>query len=80
MPHSTFNVEFYRKLDELLELHTGTLTGREPLNSLEEWDSLAVVGFIAMVDRTYGVIISPTSIVACRTVDDLAGLLRESGK
>jgi acyl carrier protein len=71
-------VDFYRKLEELLDISPGTLTGREPLSSLKAWDSLAILGFISWADREYGLAIPPTSIPKCRTVDDLAGLLSES--
>jgi acyl carrier protein len=74
------SVNFYRKLEELLDIAPGTLTGPEPLSSLDAWDSLAVLGFISLADREYGLVIPPTSIPKCRTVDDLAGLLSESGK
>jgi acyl carrier protein len=74
------SLAFYRKLEELLDIAPGTLTGREPLSSLDAWDSLAVLGFISLADREYGLAIAPTSIPKCRTVDDLAGLLSESGK
>jgi acyl carrier protein len=66
--------EFLSLLDELLELSPGTLKGSELLGSLEGWDSLAVMSFIAMVDEHSGLTVSPKAIVACKTVDDLAKL------
>jgi acyl carrier protein len=74
------SVAFYRKLEELLDMAPGILNGREPLSSLDAWDSLAVLGFISLADREYGLAIPPASIPTCRTVDDLAGLLSESSK
>ena len=47
--------EFLLALDEMLELDPGTLTGDETLESLEAWDSLAVISFIALVDEKTGV-------------------------
>jgi acyl carrier protein len=73
------SVAFYR-MEEPLDISPGTLTGRELLRNLQAWDSLAVFGFISWADRDYGLVIPPTSIPKCRTVDDLAGLLSESGK
>ncbi len=68
------NSEFLAQLDELLELPAGTLKGPELLGSLEGWDSLAVLSFIAMVDEHFGQPVSPKAIVACKTVDDLGKL------
>jgi acyl carrier protein len=66
--------EFFTQLDELLELPAGTLKGPEPLSSLEGWDSLAVMSFIAMLDEHSGQTVSAKAIVACKTVDDLSRL------
>jgi acyl carrier protein len=72
--------EFYRKLDEVLDIPPGTLKGGESLNEFDGWDSMAMLGFIALADETYGVTIPAKRIPGCRTVDDLAGLIIEFGK
>lgn len=66
--------EFLRKLAELLELPPGSLTGPEALAGLENWDSLAVMSFMAMVDEQCGVAVAPKQLAACKTVDDLLQL------
>ena len=72
--------DFYRKLEEVLDVAPGTLKGGEALSSLDMWDSMAVLGFIAMADESYGAIIPPKRVPECRTVDNLAELVREYGK
>jgi acyl carrier protein len=72
-------VAFFAHMDELLELPAGTLRGPEELSSVEEWDSLAVLSFIALLDETYGVTVAPKQIVACKTMDDLAALAGNRG-
>jgi acyl carrier protein len=72
--------EFYKKLDEILDIPTGTLKGGESLNEFDGWDSMAMLGFIALADEIYGIAIPAKRIPACRTVDDLAGLIVEFGK
>jgi acyl carrier protein len=69
--------EFYRNLDELLEVDSGTITGGDLLADLEAWDSVTVVSFIAMADEKYGVNIPIKRIVECRSVDDLAAVVSE---
>ena len=66
--------ELLRKLEELMDLEPGALTGQESLAELEGWSSLAVIGFIAMADED-GVAVSPSSIAKCKTVGDLVGLI-----
>jgi acyl carrier protein len=62
-------------LDDLLENDPGTLKGEENLGSLRGWDSLAVIGFIALLDQHFGVSVPSRKILECKTVADLAGLV-----
>jgi len=55
-------------------LDPGTLKGDEPLTRLSRWDSLAIMGFIAILDERFALIIPASKITACRTVADLVAL------
>jgi acyl carrier protein len=66
---------FLLLLDGLLELEPGTLRGDETLISIEGWDSLVVISFMALVDEHFGINLQPRKIVECSTLADLAGLL-----
>ena len=66
-------------LDELLELEPGTLTGNEELGGLENWDSLAVMGFIQLADERCGRRLTGQAITSCRSVNDLVALLGGDG-
>ena len=66
---------FLIAMDELLELDLGTLSGSEQLSSIGSWDSLAVLGFIALVDQKFGIVLSPASIGDANTINDLMVLL-----
>lgn len=66
--------EFYLQIDELLELDSGTIQGSEDLSGLPRWDSLAVMGLIAVLDRNFGIRASGERITACRNVADLVAL------
>lgn len=63
-------------MDNLLELSSGTLHGPENLDDLENWNSLAMVEYIALVDSGTGAKVSPRQIRDCETVNDLAALAR----
>jgi acyl carrier protein len=67
--------EFLLQLDNVIEAPPGTLKGREKLADLPAWDSLAVLGFIGMVDDKFKVQLSGKDISACQSVSDLAQLL-----
>jgi len=62
-------------MDNLLELPADTLRGAENLDDLENWNSLAMVEYIALADSN-GAKLSPRQIRECNTVDDLAQLAK----
>ncbi|MGQ9371562.1 acyl carrier protein [Azospirillum sp. A39] len=66
--------DFLLALDEMLELDPGTLTGAEELESLDDWDSLAVISFIALVDEKLGIVVEGEKLANARTVGDLLTL------
>lgn len=71
--------EFLSQLDAVLELPAGSLSGPERLEDLAQWDSGAMIGFIALADDHNGIRISPRQIANCATVDDLLTLAQVPG-
>jgi acyl carrier protein len=66
--------EFLLLIDELLEEAPGTLSGTERLQELEMWDSMTALGFIALLDEKFNVIVSGDDLSNCKTVNDLIQL------
>tara|TARA_B100000315_G_scaffold253164_1_gene291404 strand:+ start:422 stop:643 length:222 start_codon:yes stop_codon:yes gene_type:complete len=67
--------KFMALLEELLELEQGSIKPSDQLDQLEDWDSLAVIGFLGGVDKHFGITLDPEKVVACQTVNDLNKLL-----
>lgn len=67
--------ELLQMLEEIVEADPDTLTGEELIEDLENWDSLAVVNFIALVDENFGITLSPEKIMNSKTVNELVSLL-----
>ena len=67
--------EKINKIEEMLEIDENTLTLDTELNSLDEWDSVAILSTIVMLDEEFGKIIKGTDIKACKTVADLVNLM-----
>lgn len=67
--------EFLLLLDELLENDPGAIKGSDALASFARWDSLAVIGFIALLDQHFGLSVPASKILECKTVADLAALV-----
>jgi acyl carrier protein len=70
--------EFLGLLEQQWDLAKGSLSGDMPLESLDCWDSLAVIGFVAVADEHFSVALTTKQISACRTVEDLGRLLGPS--
>ncbi|MEI6491218.1 MAG: acyl carrier protein [Verrucomicrobiota bacterium] len=66
--------QFYRDLEEMLELDPGTIKGDESLDTLN-WDSMAVVMFIALADKNHGVAVSAGDVRKAASVADLFAIL-----
>jgi acyl carrier protein len=72
--------DFLRNLGEVLETPADTsLSGSERLADLEGWNSLAMVGFIALADEHFGRTLSPRQFASCETVEDLCRLVGIGG-
>ena len=69
--------DFLAEIEKIVEAKAGTLKGDEPLSSVQGWDSMATMGFIAMCDSRLGIIVSPQKLAECRTLGDLTRLVQE---
>lgn len=58
-------------LEETLDVEEGTLTSETALDDLEEWDSIAALSLIVMLDEQFEKTISGNEIKALRTVSDI---------
>lgn len=67
--------QFLEMLTEILEADAGTITGDEDLENLSNWDSLAVITFIAAVDEKMNFVVSGEQLSKAKTVGDLMALV-----
>lgn len=68
--------EFLDELAVVLDMDEGSLTGAEVLEELAEWDSLAVISYIALVDEKFNHVVSGDSLSKAVTVNDLVALAK----
>jgi acyl carrier protein len=62
-------------LEEMMELDEGILTLETELDDLEEWDSIAVISFIAMIDDEFNKTIKGSQIKEFKTVSDALAVM-----
>lgn len=63
--------EKIRIIEEMMELGEGILEEGTVLKDLEEWNSLAKLSLIAILDEQFGRKISADEIKALKTVQDI---------
>lgn len=71
------NEEKIAILEELMEVDEGTLTPETLLSNIEEWDSVAFLSFIAMMDDEFGKTIKGSVVREQKTVADLMALMEK---
>ena len=58
-------------LEEMMELESGTLNEETVLEELEEWNSLAAISLIVLVNEKCGMILTAEEIKSFKTVSDI---------
>lgn len=71
------NAEKIKIIEEIMDLNEDTLTPETTLNDIEEWDSVAFLSFIAMMDDEFGKTIKGSVVREQKTVADLMALMEK---
>ncbi len=69
---------FLNRMEEILEMDENTLAMEADLNNMEDWSSLAIMGFVAMVDEYYEIEITTDDLSQCQTVADVTALVQKT--
>lgn len=72
MKLSTFITTF----EKTLEIKKGTFKEAKELAKIPEWDSLAILTFISLVNKKLKKNVNPEKLAICKTVSDLGKLLK----
>ena len=65
------NEKFINKFKEALEIENKEISVRDKFRDFEEWDSLAFLSIIAMIDEEYDVIIKGDEFKTLETIEDI---------
>lgn len=68
--------DFVTKFKEALEIEDMEINSDEKFKELEEWDSLAVLSILAMVNEEYDIIISRVELDTALTIKDLYDIVK----
>jgi acyl carrier protein len=67
--------ELINEIETTLEIAPGTLKKDTPLEDLSQWDSMARLMFIAMVEEKFGLVVEGKDLAKCVSVGDLVDLV-----
>ncbi|EAK0950619.1 acyl carrier protein [Campylobacter lari] len=65
---------FLKKLEELLQVDY-TLEENTPLNSIEEYDSLALLSLTVFYDQEFNIFVEGKKLKSCQNISDLIALI-----
>ena len=69
--------EFLEKFKEALEIEDRDLNLSDKVREYEEWDSLAFLSVIAMIDEEYDVLIEGKDFKKLQTIGDVWNAIKE---
>ncbi len=62
-------------IEDLLELEEGSLDVDTELESMDEWDSIAALSMIVLIDEEFNKTVSGKQVKSCKTVKDILDLM-----
>lgn len=62
---------FVRAFEEILDVEPGSLSGDADFKSHPEWDSLAALSVITMIEDVYKKVIDPSVLKTSKTIEEL---------
>jgi acyl carrier protein len=71
--------DFHVGLADILEIETSAISSDLNLSTLD-WDSLAFVSTIALIDECFGIVVRGQSLEKCQTVGDIEKLIQDNQK
>ena len=63
--------QFLSYYEKLWEIPPGTLKSENRIDELGDWDSLAVLNTVVLMDRELGIKVTGAQLVECRTLGDI---------
>lgn len=69
--------KFIEQLKEVLEIEDREINPDDEFRNYSEWNSMAALSVIAMMDDEFGVVLDTASFIKLRTVGDLIEEVKE---
>ena len=63
--------DFIKRIEQIIEVNAGSLVAETRFDEIPEWDSLAVLDLIALMDAEFGVDVTFEMLEKCDTRSDV---------
>jgi len=67
---------FYQELSSLLGVDRNSISKDSNLSELE-WDSMALISTMALIDEIFGIVVSGDQLTDCSTIGDILNLVKD---
>jgi len=72
--------KFLQVVAEALEKDLNAISLADNFKEYEEWDSLAVLSIMALIEENFGTMISRDNLNKCQTLEDLYNLVSKNAE
>jgi acyl carrier protein len=69
---------FIKKLEEVFEMQTGTINSQDIFREYKEWDSMALLSLMAMLEDEYNITIPREDFQKISTIEDIFNFLNKN--
>ena len=73
------SMDLIHGMEEVLDLATGSLNEETDFKALAEWDSLAALSLMVLIEDNYKKVIDPAVLKSSRTIAELAENITKMG-
>lgn len=73
------SMDLIHGMEEVLDLATGSLNEETDFKALAEWDSLAALSLMVLIEDNYKKVIDPAVLKSSRTIAELAENIAKMG-
>ncbi len=67
---------FYEEFSSLMGIGKSSFSNDTKLSDLD-WDSMALISTMALVDEVFGIVVSGDKLTKCKTVNDIISLVKD---
>ena len=62
-------------IEDMLMVDEGTIEEEMQLSDIEEWDSMAIMSFVAVLDSNFNKTVTASEIKKCSSIKDVLALM-----